>query len=128
MDVNLNEMRAIFKAWIADMKDGRKETIACQGKMEAWLECKEPTSMGMEPETKHREVPKEEATVMPVGGLRKRRRDQNLAAEYRQKPKETNKRSFESQKSLTVAGRRMTRCAGVAWLRRNVIRKYWPRM
>jgi hypothetical protein len=75
-------MRSIFNAWIADMKNGQKEAIACQGKT-AQLECKEPTSVGMEPEADHCEDPKEEAAVMPVGGLRKRRRDQNLAAERR---------------------------------------------
>jgi hypothetical protein len=31
------------------------------------------------------------------------------------------------RKELTVAGRRMTRRAGVAWLRSNVVRKDWTR-
>jgi hypothetical protein len=70
MDVNLNEireeiksgqreMKSIVNAWIADMKDGRKETMA-------HLEYKEKTSVDMEPEVEHREVPKEEAAVMPL--------------------------------------------------------------
>jgi hypothetical protein len=35
----------------------------------------------------HQEIPKEEAAVMPVKGLRKRRRDRNLAVGRHQKPK-----------------------------------------
>jgi hypothetical protein len=98
-DVNINEigeeiksgqaeMKSIGNAWIADMKDGRKETMACQGKTEARLECEESTSVDMEREAEYREVPKEEVAVMPVGGLRKRRRNRNLAAERRLKPTE----------------------------------------
>jgi hypothetical protein len=71
----------------------------------------------------HQEVPKEEAAVMPVGGLRKRRRNRNLAAEHHQKPKGRIQASCESQKRLTVASRKMTRHARVAWRRKNVVRK-----
>jgi hypothetical protein len=71
----------------------------------------------------HQEVPKGEAAVMVVGGLRKRRRDLNLAAERRQKPKERTWGYCGSQKRVTVDGRRMICCAGVAWLRRGVVRK-----
>jgi hypothetical protein len=60
---------------------------------------------------------------MPVGGLRKQRRDWNLAVERYQKPKERTQGYCGSQKRVTVAGRRMTCCAVVAWLRRGVIRK-----
>jgi hypothetical protein len=77
----------------------------------------------MECDSEHREVPKEEAEAMSVGGLRKRRRDRNLAAGRCQKPKERIQASCESRKRLNVAGRRMTRYAGVAWLRRGVVRK-----
>jgi hypothetical protein len=79
VDDNLRDIRSIVNAWIADMKDGRKETMACQEKTKAQLECEEPTSVDMEPEAEHQEVPKEEAAVLPVGELRKRRRDWNLA-------------------------------------------------
>jgi hypothetical protein len=135
MDVNLNEireeiksgqaeMRSIVTAWMADTKNGRKETMACQGKMEVCLECEEPTSVTMKSEAEHwGGVPKKEAAVMPVGGLRKGCRDRNLAAKCRQKPKEGNQRSCESWKRLTIASRRMICCAGVAWLRRNAVRK-----
>jgi hypothetical protein len=42
---------------------------------------KEPTSEEMESGAGHQEGPKEDAAVKPVGGLRKRHRDRNLAAE-----------------------------------------------
>jgi hypothetical protein len=45
----------------------------------------------------------------------------------RQKPKGRIQATCESRKTLTVAGRRMTRCAGVAWLRRGVVRKDYIR-
>jgi hypothetical protein len=47
----------------------------------------EPDPGMMQSVEEHQEIPKEDATVMPVGGLRKRRRDRNLAAGRRQKPK-----------------------------------------
>jgi hypothetical protein len=42
------EMRSIVNCWIADTKHGRKETMACQRKMEARLDCREPTREEME--------------------------------------------------------------------------------
>jgi hypothetical protein len=71
----------------------------------------------------HREVPKEEVALMPVGGLRKRRRDRNLAAGRRQKTNGRIQATCESQKRLTVADRKMTRCVKVAWRKRNIARK-----
>jgi hypothetical protein len=60
---------------------------------------------------------------MPVGGLRKQRRDRNLATGRRQKPKGRIQASCESRRRITVAGKKMTRCATVAWHRKNAIRK-----
>jgi hypothetical protein len=71
----------------------------------------------------YQEVPKEEATVMPVGGLRKRRRDWNLAMGCRQKLKGRIQTSCGSQKRLTVAGRKMTCHVRVVWHRKNIIRR-----
>jgi hypothetical protein len=67
--------------------------------------------------------PKEDAAVMPVGGLRKRRRDRNLAAGRRQKPKRRIQASCKSRRRLTVAGKMTTRRATVAWRKKNVFRK-----
>jgi hypothetical protein len=41
----------------------------------ACLEGEERTSVDMEPEVAHQEIPREDTTTMPVGGLRKRLRD-----------------------------------------------------
>jgi hypothetical protein len=69
----------------------------------------------------HQEIPKEESAVMPVGGLRKRRRDRNLAAGRRQKPKGRFQETCES-KRLTIAAK-ITRRATVAWHKRILLRK-----
>jgi hypothetical protein len=60
---------------------------------------------------------------MPVGGLRKRRRDRNLAAGLRQKPKWRIQASCESRSRLTVAGKKITRRGTVAWRKRNIFRR-----
>jgi hypothetical protein len=104
-----------------------QETIACHEVMEACTEKIQSDPRMMQSVVEHEEVPKEEAEVMPVGGLRKRSGDRNPATRRRQKPKGRIQAGCESRKRLTVAGRRMTHCAGVAWLRRNVVRKDWTR-
>jgi hypothetical protein len=71
----------------------------------------------------HQEIRKEDAAVMPVGELKKRRRDRNLAAGPRQKPNGRIQASCESRRRLTVAGKRMTLRATVAWRKRNLLRK-----
>jgi hypothetical protein len=70
----------------------------------------------------HQEVPKEEAAMMPVGGLRKRRRDRNLAAGCSQNLQGRIQASCESGRRLTVAGRKMTRHATVARRRKNAVK------
>jgi hypothetical protein len=66
--------------------------------------------VNMKPEDEHREVPKEEAAVMPAGGLRKRRRDRDVDAERGQKPKEMTRGYCGARKRVTVGGGRITRC------------------
>jgi hypothetical protein len=100
-----------------------QETTACHEEMEAYTEKIQPDPRMMQSVAEHQEVPKEEAAVMLVGGLRKRRGDQNLAWRHRQNPKGRIQTSCESRKRLTVASRRMMHCAGVAWVRQGVIRK-----
>jgi hypothetical protein len=57
----------------------QKETMACREKAEARLEEEDPASVDMKPEVAQDEtVPVEDATVMPVGQpKKKRRRDRN---------------------------------------------------
>jgi hypothetical protein len=87
----IEEMDAKHKK-VTDRNDNREETVACQEKTEARLEGKEEaTSVDMEPEVAHEEVPVEDAVVMPVGEPRKRRRDRrNLAAGRHQQKENRN--------------------------------------
>jgi hypothetical protein len=84
---------------LAEKQDGQKETTACQEATEANPEklkaCQEtePDPEMMQSEGEHQEFPKEEAAVMPVGGLRKRRSDRNLAAGRRRKQRGRNRKS-----------------------------------
>jgi hypothetical protein len=129
-------------AWIAVMRDVQKETMLYQVTMEVYLECEKPTSAVMmsfqemtacheatETDTKkaepnpgmiqsvegHQKVPKKETAVMPVGGLKKWRRDKNLAMEHLQTPEERTR-------GYCGSWRRVAHCTRVAWLRRGVIR------
>jgi hypothetical protein len=61
--------------------------------------------------------------VTPVGEPRKRRRVQNLAAERRQKRKENTQGNRGSRKKLATTCRKVSRCAKVAWRKRNLLRK-----
>jgi hypothetical protein len=91
------EMMAMMKAWgetldawSTDTKDNGEETMACQEKMEVRLEEEEPTSVEMKPEVPHEEVPREDAAVMPIRGLRKQRRGRKQAAGRREELKKLN--------------------------------------
>jgi hypothetical protein len=86
----LARMDADWKAWREIMNANYDETMACQ-EIEARQEEKKPTSSDRKPEAaEQREVPAEDAKVMPIGEpKKKRRRDRKLATERRrQKPKE----------------------------------------
>jgi hypothetical protein len=88
--------------------------------LETWnthIEAKkiEPDLEMMQPVKEHQEVHREEAAVVPVRGPRKRRRVRKLAAERRQKPKEGTLGYSGSRKGVTVAGKRTSRHATVAW-------------
>jgi hypothetical protein len=83
----------------------------------------EPDPGKMQSVEERQEIPKEESTVMPVGGLRKRRRDRNLPAGRHQKPKGRIQASCEPRRRLTVAGKKITCCATVAWCKRNIFRR-----
>jgi hypothetical protein len=99
----LAKINARMEAWLTDRKDTRKETMACQEKMETRLEIVEPTSVDMESEAAQRQVPREDTAIMPVGEPRKRRRDRNLAAECRQKKQERAQSKDGCRKNLVAA-------------------------
>jgi hypothetical protein len=100
------EMRSIVDEWMTDIKDVRKEMIACEEETEADTEKTEPHSEMMQSTVEHQEIPLGESIVRPVRGLRKQRRVWKLAAEHHQKPKERTQGFCGSWKRVTVAGRR----------------------
>jgi hypothetical protein len=94
---------------IHSLRACQSETAASQEDMET-----KPDPGKMQSVEEHQEIPKEEAAVMPIGELRKQRRDRNLAAGRGQKPKGRIHASSESRRRLTVASRKMTHYATVA--------------
>jgi uncharacterized membrane-anchored protein YhcB (DUF1043 family) len=118
------EMKAAMQSIQSELEDTRKETMACQGKTEARLECEKPISVDMEPEVEHQEVPKQGATVMPVGGPRERCRDRNQDAERRGKLKEWTQ---GNDWKLAVARRGTTRHVKVARRKEIFVRGNWTR-
>jgi hypothetical protein len=85
-----------------------QEMTACHKVTEAVTQKIQPDPRMMQSIAEHQEVPKEEATVMPVRGLRKRHMDWNLAAGHCQKPKGRILASCKSRRRLTIASRKMT--------------------
>jgi hypothetical protein len=117
----LRDKQDEMDTWLAEKQDGRKQTTACQEATKI-----EPDTGMMESVGEQQVVPKEEAAVIPVGALRKRRTNRNLAVGRHQKLKGRIQASCEPQKRLTVAGRKMTRRARVSWCKRNIARKDLP--
>jgi hypothetical protein len=146
----INTFQGKKGAWIANMREDRKETTFCQETTEARLECEKPTSAGMmacqettacheatdanlentEPDpgkmqfvVEHQEVPKDDAIVKPVKARRKRRRGRKLTAGRRGEPKELTRGDCGSERKLAASYRKMSRHSAVAQRKRNVIRK-----
>jgi hypothetical protein len=126
--VDLQVVKTSFETRTKGMKNTREEMVACQETMEARLEGKEePASEEMKPEVAHEEVPKEDAAVMPVRGLRKQRRGQKHAAGRREEPEKLNRGICGPRENLAATCRKVSRRATVAWRRRNILRKFWTR-
>jgi hypothetical protein len=71
----------------------------------------------------HQDVPNEDVTVMPVKGLKKRRRVWKSTAERRGEPKELNQGNCGSRRKLDAACRKVSHRATVAWRKRKLFRK-----
>jgi hypothetical protein len=71
----------------------------------------------------YQEITKKETTDIPVGRLRKRRRNRNLAALRSQKAKGRSQSRCNSTKRVTVAGKKASSSAKVAWLMRDIARR-----
>jgi hypothetical protein len=106
--------------------------MACLGKTEATdfkanAEKTEPNPGMMQFVAEHQVVPKEEATVKPVKGRKKRRRGRKPASGQHEEPKELTRSDCGSGNKLAAACRKMTRHARVAWHRENFTKKDWTR-
>jgi hypothetical protein len=120
MYANHAEIMAEIRAWRKEKAD-QEAMKACLGKTEA-------TDMEANPEEivskmEHEKVPKEDAIVKSAGGLWKRHRGRNLAAERHQKLEEGTWGNCGSWKKLATAHRGMTCHTGVAGHKVQVIRK-----
>jgi hypothetical protein len=80
MDFHHKKLMTIMKAGAENDRDHERGLFE---QAEVSLESKEPTSENMRPEVLYEEVPKEEAAVKTVTGLKKRYRDQHLAVRRR---------------------------------------------
>jgi hypothetical protein len=124
MEIDQEERKAERKAYQEDLMNMMEGILTGkQDKMDACQET-EPDPGTMQYVGEHQEVPKEEAAVMAVGGLRKRRRDQTLAMRRHQKTKGRIRASRELWKKLAVSRREMTHRAKVAWRRGHDRKRY----
>jgi hypothetical protein len=110
------EMRAMVDAC-------HKEMMAYLGKTEADTEKPDPIPGMMQSTENHQEIPKGEAAVIPVKGWKKQRRARKPAAGRRGEPNELTRSDCGSGKHLAAACRKVSRCATVAWRKRNVVRR-----
>jgi hypothetical protein len=102
-----------------DIKDDQNETPAGN---EATEKIEQDPGM-MQSVEEHHDVPIEEVAVMPVKGLKKRRRGRKSTAGRRGEPKTLNRGNCGSRKKLAAACRKVSRHATVAWRKRNLIRR-----
>jgi hypothetical protein len=123
-------LRSVVNTWLTDIKNDRKETMACQDNTEARLEVEDkPDSEDRTPEVAHKqEFPSKDAEDIPVGEPRKRRRDrrnlsavrrqkeqdQNLDARRRRKEQKRAQRKDGCRRNFVAARRGATRRAAVA--------------
>jgi hypothetical protein len=101
---------------------------ACFGQTEATdfrvnPEKMEPNIEENEATVEREDVPSEDVAVMPVKGLKKRRRGRKSTAGRRGEPKKLNRGNCGSRKKLAAACRKVSRHATVAWLKRNLFRR-----
>jgi hypothetical protein len=99
MEAHRRELKEIMEKI---MNANHNEKLACRETTEERLEEKKPTSPDRKPEAAQKaEVPAANATVMPVGEpKKKRRRDGKLAAKRRrQKPKNLTWKNFKSRRN-----------------------------
>jgi hypothetical protein len=113
-----------------DSKRGRREVplrtlnavlTHCEPVTPVTRQCNVTNAGMMQSIEKYQEVTKKETTDIPVGRLRKRRRNRNLGALRRQKEKGRSQSCCDSKRRGTVAGKRTSDSEQVPWLTRGRI-------
>jgi hypothetical protein len=128
LDADRRAVKEENKADRRDLKELMKMMTANQAKTDAKVteltEEEEPASVDRKPEVaQQREVPVEDAVVIPVKGRKKRHRGMKKAAERREEPKELTRGLCGSRMKLAAACRKVSRRATVAWCKRIILRK-----
>jgi hypothetical protein len=67
----------------------------------------------------------EKAAVKPSRVTKKRHRGRHIAAGQRVKPTKLTRGDCKSRRKLVAACRKVSRCAAMAWCRRNIFRDIW---
>jgi ElaB/YqjD/DUF883 family membrane-anchored ribosome-binding protein len=143
--VKMNETKEAMKTMQENIQENIKKTMeeilsemeermtATQGKTDGKLKeltetiektLAEPREEMMQSAEEHREVPREDATVIPVRGRKRWHRGRKQAAGRHGEPKELTRGDHGSRKMLAAACRKASRRAAVAWRKRNVFRKF----
>jgi hypothetical protein len=124
MKTNQDDLpKAYHEEMMAMVVAYNERMMACLGKTEADTEKTKSDPGMMQSTEEHQEIPKGEAAVMPVRELRKRRRVRSLAAERRQKQKESTRGNRGHWRKSAAACRKVSHCARVAWHRKSVVSK-----
>jgi hypothetical protein len=98
-----------------------KRTMSCLGETDANTEEIDPGMMQSVEE--HQDVLTEDVTVMPVKGLKKRRRGRKSTAGRRGEPKKLNRGNCGSRKKLAAACSKVSRHAAVVRRKRKLFRR-----
>jgi hypothetical protein len=105
---HLKEMKAQMASLISWVDAQQERMMACLGRMEAMDLEANPEEK--ESEAEHREVPKEDEAVKPVGALKKQHSGWHLAAGHRGKLKEWTQGKDGCQKKLAATCRDDSLC------------------
>jgi hypothetical protein len=99
-----------------------RQEIPKEGAAVASLECEEQGPKKWESGAERREVPTEKAAVKSSRISKKRPRGLHIAAGRRVRPTKLIRGDCESRRKLVAACKKVSRCAAVAWSRRNIFR------
>jgi ElaB/YqjD/DUF883 family membrane-anchored ribosome-binding protein len=122
-EADREQSRADMEEIVDKMEERMTSTQAkADGKLK---ELTEPREEMMQTAGEHQLVPRVDAVIIPVRKRKRRLRGRKQAAGRHGEPKELTRGDHGSRKKLAAACRKASRCATVAWRKRNVFRKSW---